>query len=328
MRIDMERKVLLAIELMQRPSGASIAELMRHLECSRKTVYQVLGEMEERNIPLYDSKDIRGNTSSKRWSIREDWLSPRPLILEPNEQVILNLALRRFRFFESASTRKALREIADRISESFSGNRKRDFITTYSSLKRAKSYEHKRDVVDALFTCVDKKKRARITYTAAQTGATKTYEIDPYTIVDHDNALYAIAGIPSHDGDIRVLAVERISAIETAGLPRFTVPEGYDPETYLSDSFGIIVEESVQVRALFAPGSALYATERVWGKNQESVQNEDGSVLVSFSASGLVELTRWALSWGGNVKILEPPELVEAVAKEVHRASALYPLLF
>lgn len=43
----------------------------------------------------------------------------------------------------------------------------------------------------------------------------------------------------------------------------------------------------------------------------------DGSV-IEFQAdlSGLEEITRWVLSWGGNAKVLAPPELKERVRKE------------
>ena len=41
--------------------------------------------------------------------------------------------------------------------------------------------------------------------------------------------------------------------------------------------------------------------------------------VIEFQAdlSGLEEITRWVLGWGGKARVLGPPELVERVAREV-----------
>jgi len=46
--------------------------------------------------------------------------------------------------------------------------------------------------------------------------------------------------------------------------------------------------------------------------------------VLSFQTSGLYQVKRWVLSFGSQAKVLEPPELVSAVAQEVAVTSQLY----
>lgn len=45
---------------------------------------------------------------------------------------------------------------------------------------------------------------------------------------------------------------------------------------------------------------------------------------LQFSAAGLMELKRWVLAWGGNVKVLEPAELRQIVRDEIKNMAGIY----
>ncbi|MBR5867524.1 MAG: WYL domain-containing protein, partial [Spirochaetaceae bacterium] len=57
---------------------------------------------------------------------------------------------------------------------------------------------------------------------------------------------------------------------------------------------------------------------------QEIVQNEDGSVFLSFLSNQMQETLHWVLSFGTSVKVLNPPEFVEKVRLETEKMALMY----
>jgi predicted DNA-binding transcriptional regulator YafY len=45
----------------------------------------------------------------------------------------------------------------------------------------------------------------------------------------------------------------------------------------------------------------------------------DGGVELTLKLSSLSEIQRWVLSWGGEAKVLQPPELAQAVRESARR---------
>ena len=120
-------------------------------------------------------------------------------------------------------------------------------------------------------------------------------------------------------GDIRTLAVERIQEITKTGS-LFEYPEDFDPEELLESAFDIVYEDPVKVKVWFSANQARYIKERKWSKNQEIIDQEDGSIILSMETSGWWDVKRWVLSYGSGAKVLEPEELREAVATELEAA--------
>jgi predicted DNA-binding transcriptional regulator YafY len=67
MRKDFAIKYLTALELIERPQGATIKELQNALECgSERTVYRVLATLDDKGVPIYSELDVYGPTNQKR----------------------------------------------------------------------------------------------------------------------------------------------------------------------------------------------------------------------------------------------------------------------
>jgi len=69
-----------------------------------------------------------------------------------------------------------------------------------------------------------------------------------------------------------------------------------------------------------APDRAEDALRWRFHPNQAVVQEEDGSVLVTFRASGLRELAWHLFTWSDAVEILSPPGLREMMVQELRTA--------
>ena len=68
-----------------------------------------------------------------------------------------------------------------------------------------------------------------------------------------------------------------------------------------------------KVELLIEPAIKTYVMEREWHKDQQITKNPDGSVLLSFETNRLNQTAHWVLQLGGAAKVLNPPELTDAV---------------
>ncbi|MFZ5774563.1 MAG: helix-turn-helix transcriptional regulator [Thermodesulfobacteriota bacterium] len=149
-------------------------------------------------------------------------------------------------------------------------------------------------------------------------------QVEPYHLTRHQGEWYLI-GFCHLRAEVRTFAVSRIGRAEETGQS-FVMPEQFDYQTSMRDSFGIFRgERQYQVRLRFEARQAPFMLERIWHREQRVQRHRDGSATLTLPATDLVEIRRWILSWGAGVKVLAPRELAEAVRQELSQALAVYP---
>jgi predicted DNA-binding transcriptional regulator YafY len=120
---------------------------------------------------------------------------------------------------------------------------------------------------------------------------------------------------------MRTFKVERIARAELTA-DTYQIPPDFDINTYLSRAWGIFHSgEPVEVRLRFFPPAAARVTESTWHPSQRLRPLADGSLEMSVTVAGTVEITPWILGWGETVEVLEPPELRSRIV-EIGRALA------
>jgi len=324
MRIDAETSLFDIIDLMRRPQGVSVQEVCTSIGCQRTTFYRYQDKLQAYGIPYYDKDDYNGNTSSKRWYIDEDaYKRTIPVRFDYMERMMLRTILGRTRIFDNTRLKGRMDALKIKLNSTLLHDRTKRIATTLYSFKGSISYEGKEEIIDTLCECIETRMRATVTYQAAKAKEPKSYDIDSFTLVDHVNALYVIVSVPKHEGNIRILAVDRIRKLEKIDV-KFTLPETFDPEQYLNPSFGIFVEEPIRIVVRFTADSAIYARERTWGQDQTVEERDDGSIVLSFTAAGFEEIVRWVLSFGKGARVMEPSALVTRVREELEGASGGY----
>lgn len=324
MRIDAEASLSEIIDLLRRPQGASVQEVCAALGCRRSTFYRYQDKLSALGIPFYEKGDLEGNTSSKRWYIDPaEYEKTIPVRLDPMERMMMRTIVERTRVFDKTKLKCRMDRLRTKLNATLIHDRVKPVQTTVYNFKGIISYEGKEEIIDRLCACIEGRATASVTYRAVKSVSDKTYDIEPLTLVDHNNALYAIVAVPKHERNIRILAVDRIKALTETG-ERFEVPEGFDPESYLTPSFGITIEEPMRVRLRFTGDGAFYIRERTWGQEQSIEEEEGGSIVLSFTASGIKEIAAWILSWGSLAQVLEPEILKTRVREELAGAIAGY----
>jgi predicted DNA-binding transcriptional regulator YafY len=63
----------------------------------------------------------------------------------------------------------------------------------------------------------------------------------------------------------------------------------------------------------FKSQAADYVREKKWHESQQLRPLKNGGVEMRLTLSSLKEIKRWALSWGGDVTVIKPAELVAQV---------------
>ncbi len=181
------------------------------------------------------------------------------------------------------------------------------------------------DVLHSLIPALLESRVCEVTYKTPTADTARSYRIHPYTLCLYHGGLYLFAYRPAQE-TLMVLSVERIGAINPDNT-LFTK----DPailqriEARRQRAFGIIDDdEELSVTLKFSAAQAPYVRERVWHPSQSLEEQEDGSLLLRFQASGEFEIMRWILGWGSEVEVVEPPALRQALAQRLKAAAQQY----
>jgi proteasome accessory factor B len=157
-------------------------------------------------------------------------------------------------------------------------------------------------------------KAVRIWYPTAN-HEVKPRVIEPYflepSLIGHSS--YVVArdrGLK----EMRTFKLERITHAEQ--MPEtYQIPEEFDVNKYLAGAWGIFHSgEPVEVRLRFYPPAAARVKESIWHPSQALSDGPKGSVNMTVTVTGTVEITPWILGWGDAVEILAPQDLRKKIA--------------
>jgi proteasome accessory factor B len=123
---------------------------------------------------------------------------------------------------------------------------------------------------------------------------------------------------------MRTFKLERLERAQMLDQT-YDIPFGFDPDAYLSTSWGIMHGEAeVEVVLQFSGAVASRVKESVWHPSQELDDLVDGGCLLTVQVSEPREMMPWIRSWGPEVEVIAPPAIKQAIAADARRASALY----
>jgi predicted DNA-binding transcriptional regulator YafY len=97
-------------------------------------------------------------------------------------------------------------------------------------------------------------------------------------------------------------------------------PADFSLRDYANRSFGIFQAEIEDVVLRILPAGANEAMGWRFHPTQTTQSQPDGSVIVTFQASGMQELAWHLFTWGDQVQILAPSSLKALMVKELERA--------
>lgn len=152
-----------------------------------------------------------------------------------------------------------------------------------------------------------------ITYPSGKPG---TRLVEPLTLIMWRSALYLV--VRSHGKKSPyTLAVDRMTDVKKTGKGFHYPPrELYSPERYTEGGFGIFQEKEgalTRVELVFANKRQikLDLQERRWHSTQCFEQLSDGRLRMTFTVRTLVEVRPWVRSFGADVLVVAPADLLQ-----------------
>lgn len=193
---------------------------------------------------------------------------------------------------------------------------------------RSVPYEAHAGTISALTRAMIQDRACEIQYQKPGSAEIDRHVMHPYYVAYVDGLLY-LRGFSELRGEQRTLRLDRIRAIKPLER-KFERPEEYrhenlDAESLFSGSFQIIeAPDREEVSLEFSPSSGRFVRERRWHPSQQVEELPGGKVRLRMLVPLSVELTQWILSYGEEVRVLEPRDLRKEVGRRLGEAARRY----
>jgi predicted DNA-binding transcriptional regulator YafY len=146
-------------------------------------------------------------------------------------------------------------------------------------------------------------------YRSRRTNKRTGRAVEPYGFL-FGSRHYLVARVPDAEPPFRIFSLTDIEHV-TQQNESFERDPAFRLDDFAASAFGVFQETPVDVVWRFKPRAAPFAQEWVFHPSQKMEQEKDGSLLVRFRAGGLKEMAWHVYTWGGDLEVIEPPQLAE-----------------
>ena len=179
---------------------------------------------------------------------------------------------------------------------------------------------------DKLIHAITDRKQIEIYYYTISRDTKKWRTVDPYYMRNYRGEWYLIAYC-HNSKDIRNFSPVRIEDCRVTDV-EFSVREGFSPEDYWKRAFGLYrgkVMQNVVVKIDEYQSRWIRELDLEMGnKVVKVVNNDDGSMIVTFKVEHTGEIRRWILQYGHHMEVLEPESFREEIKGEILKMREMY----
>ncbi len=289
-------------------TGLGIARLVEACEVSRATVYRYLTVLLEAGAPIHSSV-VNGETRYRMLRVAE---LP-PTGFNALQISALHLARLELQPLAGATVVRELDALLAKLRP----------LTPQQAFRFSRRAAGKPDVLKTVERALDLRRRTLIEYRAASRGGALTrVHVEPllFNVADGEPYLRAYCVERGAERTYKLSRIARAELTEEAATYR----PARAPAAAYEHSVKAWSDDPATVKIRLDPDVAWLAHEYPLVPNQTIDTASDGSVTISARVAGIVETTRWILSWGGAAEALEPPELREATRRELAKALGKY----
>ena len=311
-------------DMMSRPEGVTIQELVNITGFAERTVRRDLSSLQRAGLPVEETVSAHGR---KHWRIRE-WkidlalnfeeagglyLATRLLSSQVRGTLFSNAALRAFRKLESILTR-GVRKFLD--------NWMQKVHITEAGIS---DYGLRQELIDQVSQAVEDRKITILIYQSPRSTEPVEYESYPLGLVLHRGSAYVEAWLPKSK-KVQTFKLDRLQSCHVTAM-QFSLPDGVDIARDLKSSFGLFRGDGPPKKVLLRFTGAevtQYVIEKNWPTEVQKARQRDGSVLLELSVTAMEEVQSWTQSFGPSVEVLEPKELRDRVQQAAQRVVEMY----
>jgi predicted DNA-binding transcriptional regulator YafY len=304
--------------------GVTIEEIRTHFDVGDRTARRWIAEIESAFPHEIDSTDPDG-TGKKYWRLRPPMDGTHFATLTPEDVNALETAASIFEQDNRTDLARGLRNIRN-LSNAHIARAKSNpsaFENDVSDLVEAEGLVMRPGpririepkIMSQLRAAIQKYERIRIQYGKVERV------VEPYGFL-YGKKHYLVAFLGrKREPEPRLLILTDIHGVEPLGEV-FERRKGFDLRSYAAQSFGAFHGDTVSVQWKFSAKVADEVRQYVFHPTQKMETKRDGCVVVSFRASGQLEMACHLLGWGGDVEVVKPVHLRALVVELGDKASA------
>src|SRR6266568_2906213 len=267
MRGDQLSRVLRLMALLEGKVGRTLDQLRAELGVTKRTVQRDLDALQAADLPVMS--ETRNGTV--RWHFMEGFATRSSVSFTLPEMMALYFSRGLCKPLQGTPVFESLQSAFNKIGGAIPAqglNFLKSFDDGISVTSFGwKDYSKSKEVLQQLTKSVFHHQTVELKYTASGHDTPLTRKVDSYRLWYVNNGLYLV-GLDHLKHDIRVFAVERISAI-TVTNRRFEVPDDFVFEEFTKTAFQMIWGEPQTVRIRFSPDQAPFIAERTWHPSQK-----------------------------------------------------------
>ena len=288
--------------------GIGVAKLVEDTGISRATVYRYLDLLIEAGLPIH-AHAVNGE---KRYRFLRPTELP-PLGFTALQIAGLHLARMELQPLAGAAVVRELDTLLEKLNPP---------AAQQSFLFAARGVGNP-EVLKTVERALQLQRRARIEYRAASRGgAAASIHVEPLVFKVAEGEPYLRAYCVERAAE-RTYKVARIARAELTDEPA-TYRPAQAPGEMFAGSVKAWSGDVATVRVRLDADVAWRAHEYPLVPDQTLENDHDGKVIVQAQVAGLIEASRWILSWGGAAEALEPPALRNATRAELAKALGKY----
>ncbi|MCG3209837.1 MAG: hypothetical protein FOGNACKC_03464 [Anaerolineae bacterium] len=322
-----ERLAQLEQLLIANPQGIRQAEIARRLKVNPSTISRYIDELSSRHdspIPIYDDDGlIKIN--------RDKYLNYIGLTI--HEAMAVHLATRLMATRTDKHNRHAaaaLRKLGQAL-ETFAPLISRHVTASASTIDDAarRQDENYMRTLEILTRAWSDRQMVRIWHRYEDGGKVYEYDFAPYFIEPYAvGQTTHVIGYRTPPDAIRTFKLERIERIELLNKS-YTIPADFDAQARLADAWGIWYTENEpeDVELKFQRSVAGRVKETRWHRNEDTIDQPDGSLLWRAKIAEPREMLPWIRGWGADCEVREPDWLRRALEREARRLAEVYGVL-
>lgn len=308
-----------------RHRGISVQEIAEEFAVNERTAQRMIQALKD-VFPTVSH--VTDSDRRRRWKVRETSKLGMPGLYD-HELVALEMSIRRAEREGAQSEKDALCGLRDRLMATLPPIHARRAEVDAETLLEARGYACRpgprvktpEGMLKSIAGAMRGPYRLTLMYQGEHDPEPKHRVIEPYGLL-FGTRHYLIGRDIAKDDRFRRFRLDRMSDVEIT-IQWFEKDKDFDLQAYAEQSFGSFHSDAEFTRIVwrFSAAAAVAAREFEFHPKQEFIDQDDGSLLVIFDASGLVEMAWHLAKWGDAVEVIEPAALRDMVS--VYRTSPI-----
>jgi len=176
-----------------------------------------------------------------------------------------------------------------------------------------------------LLHAMQNKLRIHFTYKKFWEDDATQRTVEPFALKEFRNRWYLV-GNDTNKNSIRIFALDRLQNLEIT-KSKFTPRQPFDVNQYFHDSFGIISSDGKKAEKVilsFTPDQGKYIKSLPLHHSQQVISDNQEGVLISLNLVVTFDFIMELMSYGPEVKVIQPESLVNELKENFRKALQNY----